>query len=120
MAHLSTAETAGLDGTGILRALWEDYMQRCQFTLLDEHQRLVEYEIVEVKEDSGLIAVRQEKGLDVIGTISFSVRPVKMEYSGWIAGNGEIQGEWVRSKFLFIGYSKDPDAVHLRLIGTGP
>jgi hypothetical protein len=120
VAHLSAAETAGLDGSGILFTLWEDYMQRCQFTLLDDRQRLVEYEIVEVKEDSGLIALRQEKGLDLVGTVVFSVRPVQMEYSDWVAGNGEIQSEWVRSKFLFIGFSKDGDAVHLRIIGTGP
>ena len=120
VAHLSTAETAELDGAGILRALWQDYMQRCQFTLLDDRQRLLEYEVVDVKEAAGFDALRQEQGLDLIGTVAFSVRPPNGDFSDWIAGNGEVVGEWIRNKFLFIGVIKGAGAVHLRIIGTGP
>ncbi len=117
VAHLSATETAGLDDNGILRALWEDYMQRSQFTLLDAHNRIIEYEILDVKADAG--SGLQQK-MDIMGSVTFSVRPVQMEYSDWVAGNGEVDGEWVRSKFLFIGAIKDGSAVHLKIIGTGP
>lgn len=118
-AHLSAAETAGLDGSGILRALWEDYMQRFQFTLLDDGMRLVEFEIVSVNEDARLDALRLEQGLDLIGGVEYSVRPVAGA-GAWIAGNGEMQGDWVRNKFMIIGAIQDSDAVHLKIIGTGP
>ena len=117
VAHLSAAETAGLDGSGILFTLWEDYMQRCQFALLDDH--LVEYEIISVTEDARFDALRLEQGLDLIGGVVYSVQPAQGA-GAWAAGNGEIQGDWVRNKFLIIGVLKDSDAVHLRLIGTGP
>jgi hypothetical protein len=120
VAHLSIAETAGLDHAGVLRALWEDYMQRCQFTLLDDHQRLVEYALADIQEAASLDSLRQEQGLDMLGTVAFSVRPPAMQFSDWIAGNGEVQGDWVRNKFLFIGAIQDSAAVHLRIIGTGP
>ncbi len=120
VAHLSAAETTGLDDTGILRALWEDYMQRSQFILLDVHNRIIEYEILDVKADASFGSLGQEQGVEIAGTVTFSVRPAQMEYSNWVAGNGTIDGEWVRSKFLFIGAIKDGTAIHLKIIGTGP
>ena len=104
VAHLSEAETAGLDETGILRALWVDYMQRCQSPYLAENERITDYEIVSIQ----------------AGFITFSVQPAKMLYSDWVAGNGEIQGDWVRNKGLFVRVFEEGGAWHLKMLGTGP
>jgi DNA-directed RNA polymerase specialized sigma24 family protein len=43
-----------------------------------------------------------------------------MMYSAWVAGNGEIEGDWIRRKELIVGVIKESNVYHLRLIGTGP
>jgi len=102
VAHLGAAEAAGLDEAGITRALWEDYMQRCQSTYVGD--RITAYEIVSV----------------TAGSIVFSVKPAKMMNTDWISGNGEIQADWVRNKVLVVKVFEDGGVWHLKIIGSGP
>lgn len=52
--------------------------------------------------------------------ISFSVLPTSGEASNWMAGNGEIDGEWIREKSLFVTIGIKENTYSLLNLGTGP
>lgn len=86
-------------------------------------ETLDDYKIVSVKRESWV----QDSN---IWSVEFDVKPKhnpdadidpsKSPYMyGWVAGNGEIVGDWVRGKSLFVRAIKTDGVVTLEVIGTG-
>ena len=52
--------------------------------------------------------------------VHYSVKPVLMIYSDWVAGNGTIHADkWIRDKELIVGVIREGNIYRLLLIGTG-
>lgn len=66
-------------------------------------EKLLDYRVDEVKilSDSEK-QVFNENGEyspeDILAFVKYSVKPKDIEHTGWIAGNGEIEGEWIINK----------------------
>ena len=66
-------------------------------------EKLLDYRVDEVKilSDSEK-QVFNENGEyspeDILAFVKYSVKPKDIEHTGWIAGNGEIEGEWIVNK----------------------
>lgn len=65
-------------------------------------EKLVEYRVDEVK----VLSDEEKKGLvgndylitDTLAYVTYSVKPKDIKNTGWIAGNGEIEGDWIKNK----------------------
>jgi hypothetical protein len=87
----------------------------------DSRNRLDEYELLKVEIPKNLSFLAQEKAVDFVATVVFSVKPSVYMYSDWNAGNGiSTDNIWIRNKFLIIGIDKKNELYNLLLIGTGP
>lgn len=87
----------------------------------DSQNRLDEYELLKVETPKNLAFLAQEKAVDFVATVVFSVKPSVYMYSNWNAGNGiSTDNIWIRNKFLIIGIDKKNELYSLLLIGTGP
>jgi len=66
-------------------------------------EKLLDYRVDEVKilSDSEK-QVFNENGEyspeDILAFVKYSVKPKDIEHTGWIAGNGEIEGKWIINK----------------------
>lgn len=66
-------------------------------------EKLLDYRVDEVKilSDSEKQAFNENKEYspeDVLAFVKYSVKPKDIEDTAWIAGNGEIEGEWIINK----------------------
>ncbi len=119
--QLIEAETAGLDDDQILQKLWQVVLESSKSDQILERQRLIDYEIHNIQSDEQLAnRLQQESGLDAAAWVIYSVRPLYIRGSEWVAGNGEIDGDWVRNKQLIIGFKREAGMITLRVMGTGP
>ncbi|MBO4293584.1 MAG: hypothetical protein J5881_04280 [Clostridia bacterium] len=42
------------------------------------------------------------KNTDTLAEVTYSVKPKDINNTGWISGNGEISGEWIKNKTAYI------------------
>lgn len=66
-------------------------------------EKLLDYRVDEVKilSDSEKQTFNENKEYspeDVLAFVKYSVKPMDIEDTAWIAGNGEIEGEWIINK----------------------
>lgn len=87
----------------------------------DSRNRLDEYELLKVETPKNLAFLAQEKAVDFVATVVFSVKPSVYMYSNWNAGNGiSTDNIWTRNKFMIIGIDKKNELYSLLIIGSGP
>ncbi len=111
-------EFPGQDAAGIFTALWDSYLESMHDPHLPPSDRLVKHSVDDV--DPTLKGKNILKGAGVTGWVKFSVRPLQIYASPWVAGNGEIDGSWVNSKILFMTVSREGEIYHLKVLGTSP
>ena len=66
-------------------------------------EKLLDYRVDEVKilSDSEKQVFNENKEYsteDILAFVKYSVKPKDIEHTVWIAGNGEIEGEWIINK----------------------
>lgn len=79
----------------------------------DSGIKLKEYEVHNID-------VGRWKNDRFLALVTFSVRPVKCSYEGWLTGNGDESGAWVRNKSLFFTIVKVGDNYKVDSVGSGP
>ncbi len=117
---LTTAEINGLDDSGILRALWVDWMNRYRSSFLEDRVRLTDFDVNQVTQDDGLSEVVDRTGLTAAGYVSFSVRPVNVLTSDWLISGGDVVGDWINNYSVVIGYRHEGDFYRLVIIDVNP
>ena len=73
---------------------------------------------VEIPRDRQYLA--REHEADYIAKVTFSVKPVEMSGSDWIAGNGHAGENWISGKRMIVGVTREAEVYKLRILGTGP
>jgi hypothetical protein len=110
---VSFEEAPGVSPDMICQTLVQRWLEGFRSTLR-LRDRLVAYEI----ERMGMVE-SDDGGYRFSAT--FSVKPMSLLFSDWIAGNG-VAGEdgWIRHKFLFFKVEKGSGQYTLQVLGTGP
>ncbi len=106
----------------IVTLLFSQWLDHFKIPDADSRNGIEEYEILQVEfpEDEMFASIKQEKGVDYVAWVSFSVKPVIYVYSHWNAGNGTSTDQtWIRDKGLIIGVVQENGEYRLVLIGTG-
>jgi hypothetical protein len=105
----------------IARILFTQWLDHFKTDDADSQNRLDEYQVSEVRTPENLAFLADEKKLDSVATVVFSVRPSIYLYSNWNAGNGmSTDNTWIEDKYLIIGVDKANGMYSLVIIGTGP
>lgn len=55
---------------------------------------------------------------DIFAEITYSVKPKNIKDSAWVAGNGEIEGEWIVKKMACVFVHNDNGTYKIQGIGT--
>jgi hypothetical protein len=104
--------------TSILFTQWLNHFETED---ADSRSRLDEYELLKVEIPKNLAFLAQEKAVDFVATVVYSVKPSVYMYSDWVAGNGtSADNIWIGNKFLIVGVDKKNELYSLLIIGTGP
>jgi hypothetical protein len=112
------ADVANLSRDDVIRRLFSSWLEYHRSTDAGPLYRLTEYDVL------GVEAIGDPKaapgGSDSFGgMVRYSVKPANRS-SHWRAGNGIIEGDWIRGKFLFVRIDGDGDSYSLGSMGTGP
>jgi hypothetical protein len=120
-ATLPISETLGMSRGFITRALFDRYLNYYKSEPLQPNIGLDDYQIVSVDLDPRIQTIAiVEKRADYVARVHYSVKPVLMIYSDWVAGNGTIHADkWIRDKELIVGVIREGNIYRLVLIGTG-
>lgn len=120
VSSLPKADLQALSREEIVQRLFEQWLDYWAAPALPIVERIHSYEIQgaavsEVGQEPGM-----EFGAEYIAQVMFSVRPIVLQDSIWIAGNGELTLEgWVRQKSLFVGVREDGNRYSMIVLGTG-
>ena len=103
----------------IVACLFQQWLEGFRSSKTPGRERLEQYRIhhVEIRED--VQHLTGEPGADYVAVMTFSVKPVEMSGSDWIAGNGSIGQNWVRNKLLIVRVTKEARLYKLEVLGTG-
>ena len=120
-ATIPVSETLGMSRETIARALFDRYLNYYKSEPLHPNARLDDYQIVSVDLDPRIQTLATiEKRADYVARVNYSVKPVLMIYSDWVAANGTIHADkWIRDKELIVGVIREGNIYRLLLIGTG-
>ena len=99
-------------------------------TSKEQHYKLNDYkidnvQIVNLNEIRKIFPTDKEtykdaKSGDIFATITYSVKPAEsMDESFWVAGNGEISGEWINKKVANVWVVKENGQYKIKSNGTG-
>lgn len=102
----------------IIMQLFCQWLQHFKTTQAHENFRLNDYVIHRI-EFLGLTRLAEEYNVESTALIIYSVKPDKLLYSHWVAGNGIIENEWVSNKSVIVGLYTNDGFYKLKLIG-GP
>ena len=121
-ATIPVSETLGMNQETIIRTLFDRYLNYFKTEPVSPYERLDDYEIASVDLDPRIQTLATiEKRADYVAWVNYSVKPVLMMYSDWVAGNGTLHADkWIRDKILIVGVVHEGSNYRLVLIGTGP
>jgi hypothetical protein len=120
-ATIPVSETLGMDQETIIRTLFDRYLNYFKAEPLPPNIRLDDDEIASVDLDPRIQnRATIENRADYVAWVKYSVKPVLMMYSDWVAGNGTLHADkWIRDKALIVGVIREGNIYRLSLIGTG-
>ncbi|MFZ5824867.1 MAG: hypothetical protein ACOY94_11105 [Bacillota bacterium] len=110
-------EWAGLteaDRLTIARKLLTQHLHSYTLQSVPEHQRLGEFRIESLQGATAL-----DDSYPLVMAI-YSVRPEKLESSGWAAGNGQVEGAWIVRKLQFLRIGFDGQGYVIQQMSTSP
>lgn len=95
----TTPATTELSNEDIIKELFLSKLKEINNTnsekLLD--YRVDKVEVLSNSEKQDLIEIGYNES-DILATVTYSVKPKNVNTSNWIAGNGEVSGEWIINK----------------------
>ena len=74
-------------------ALFCQYLEKYKSPQADISQRLNDYHVYNAPLSEWLQHLREEKHVDFVATVFYSVLPTRLSYSSWGAGSGEISND---------------------------
>ncbi|QNO16528.1 hypothetical protein HYG86_17985 [Alkalicella caledoniensis] len=93
--------------------LFEDYLKYHKSYKVQMHHRIEDYEIYQIYSDEEV-----NKNLSRFSD-SFSVKKDPSSREGWIHGNGQIDGNRVRDKYLILTVIAEDGYYRISSMGTG-
>jgi hypothetical protein len=116
---LLTPNAAGMTQVEIAGALFGQYLEQYQISILPASCKLISYEVEDVSIDPALEYFREEQGVDMMAWVTYSVQAVAPGF--WTAGNGvSCDDRWILDKSMILGLTRVGDVFKLTIHGTGP
>lgn len=116
---ITVHNVAGMTELEIARTLFGQYLQGYQLNIVPAVCKLKSFEVKDVSIAPELEFFREERGVDMMAWVTYSVQAASPGY--WLAGNG-VSGEdgWVLDKSMIVGLTRVVDDYKLTIHGTGP
>lgn len=92
-------------------ALTQGYLEAYKFEDVVLSKRIKSYSINEINID-----IEKDECFGFI--IDLSIEAYKSN-SDWTAGNGKIEGNWIRNKVMYMNAVKRDNGYYLKIVGTG-
>jgi len=115
---LAISSVGNVSDDVIISRLCCQWLQHFKSTQVDEEDRLDDYVIHRV-EFLGFNELAREQGVLSTAWLIYSVKPHKLLYSPWAAGNGVLKNGWISRKSVIVGLYTENKFYKLKLIG-GP
>lgn len=113
----------GGDLQAISEKLFDDYLRYHKSYKVDMFERIRDYDIslviAEGERNAGQYRFTVEYSVKLRSKIGPEVGPYK-EGNHWIAGNGDIDGNWIRDSYAFVTVVAEEGHYRIVAIGTGP
>ncbi|MBO8128534.1 MAG: hypothetical protein H0Z39_04950 [Peptococcaceae bacterium] len=111
-AAVSQEEARGRTWEEIGKSLFKQHLERFQAPEFADQARLEAYRI-------NTVQVTELKENGFVFTVDFDVKPT-VPHTYWTAGNGRMEGDWIKGKVQFVTVVKTQDSYYISGMGTGP
>ncbi len=112
------SSTKSLDNYSLVDLLFRKWIEQYEDENVVERYKLEDYEIDDVIISKEYQQFSDQKGIDFIAQVIYSVKPTLINSATWwVAGNGKLDGDWVRHKGFYVGVTKKNDYYELTVLG---
>jgi hypothetical protein len=111
---MSEEEAAGLSQEELFQHLFEQWLLHYRSEVWSSRERITAYEI------ESLLTGDDGQGMDATAEVVYSIRPPAQQFSGWVAGDGELTLDgWIRHKNQLLGLKQGGGRIWMVLLGRG-